>query len=238
MATLQAILGGILRDITAARATADSISSQYSKLYAADPLLALIPSPRVNFREVRVQLRFAVESVVEEEEDGAELALGTAWLRSLTAGHLAELLSEASRGTLDRPTLSRAISTESRETDRGGFSMKAALAGRTATVVNRSIKFALRAKGRLSPAERRKLPNNDELSRLLKGSLTTELNRFLPRAQGVLLNEKVRGLAFNVLIDREGISQAPEGSMQELSLVVSMEDLERLVTDETSGTEG
>ena len=69
MPQLSNVLAGILRDITTARFQADTASAKLVEYYKKDPVLQCFPVPRVEIKELNIQLRFAFMS---GEKEGGE----------------------------------------------------------------------------------------------------------------------------------------------------------------------
>lgn len=65
MAELKDVLGGILRDVTTARVASDLFTRDVSVVYREDPQLSGFPVPRLEIREVTIDLKFAVLEVQE-----------------------------------------------------------------------------------------------------------------------------------------------------------------------------
>ena len=116
MAKLSEILGGILKDVMAARTTADYLSRDLLETYQKDPVMALMPVPRVTIRQLDLSLKFAVSehtpSRFDEIDESKVKALFVKELkraafvpvyeRALTDRNLAPQLRAALKALLDK----------------------------------------------------------------------------------------------------------------------------------------
>jgi hypothetical protein len=68
MPQLSEVLSGILRDIAAARLEADTASAKLVEYYKKDPVLSCFPLPRVDIKELHIELKFAVAGGGERTE--------------------------------------------------------------------------------------------------------------------------------------------------------------------------
>lgn len=59
MPQLSEVLSGILRDVTKVRLEADKASAELVEIYRKDPVLQCFPVPRVEIRDLNIQLKFA-----------------------------------------------------------------------------------------------------------------------------------------------------------------------------------
>jgi hypothetical protein len=59
MPQLSKVLAGILHDITTARFDSDTASAKLVERYMKDPVLQCFPIPRVEIKEINIQLKFA-----------------------------------------------------------------------------------------------------------------------------------------------------------------------------------
>lgn len=71
MADLRDVVGAILRDITQARGQADEAARDMAVVYARDPILRAFTIPRIEIRELHIDLKVAVRGVDESTDDRA-----------------------------------------------------------------------------------------------------------------------------------------------------------------------
>ncbi len=68
MATLKDIIAAIISDIASARAEADHQSAILAEQYGKDPVLQFFPVPRVDIKDLSVELKFAVDKADIEKK--------------------------------------------------------------------------------------------------------------------------------------------------------------------------
>jgi len=74
MATLDEVLGSVLRDVAQARVQADEFTRRACLAYRDDPVMRLLPVPRVEIREATIELAFAIDQVRQDPVDAAAVA--------------------------------------------------------------------------------------------------------------------------------------------------------------------
>jgi hypothetical protein len=72
MADLRDVVGAILRDVTEARGQADEAARDMALVYAKDPILRAFTIPRIEIRDLHIDLKVAVRGVSESAEDSAK----------------------------------------------------------------------------------------------------------------------------------------------------------------------
>src|SRR5688572_29211148 len=137
MPTLGEILGGIVRDVVHARLLADRLAYDSARAYAADPLLAVFPVPRVGVKEVAVKLSFAISELEEKDvRREAEAEARELWKRELASEILPRLVTDkADPSAVRRATEALA---GARTPD---FGVAAALSGNPSRIVRDSTSF-------------------------------------------------------------------------------------------------
>jgi hypothetical protein len=67
MAKLENILGAILSDITKAQVISDAYSRDLKPSYREDPFLKLFPVPRIEIKDVTIDLKFTIPTLEKEK---------------------------------------------------------------------------------------------------------------------------------------------------------------------------
>ncbi|MCP3915691.1 MAG: hypothetical protein GY711_09060 [bacterium] len=228
MARLNEVLGALLKDVVDARAAADKVSMEYLEQYKADPFLSLLPVPRVDVRDISLTLRFAFQGTVEAPDNAVASALNRTWLHELERDEFPRVVREllARNSSIDERLLLDAAAAAAKGESIGDFGVLAFLAGDHRNMLSESVAFFLAAKKQLPAADARKLPNNRDLAARLRKILPKRLEAFLPTARRTLAAQRASSLTFDVAITGDELDGVAEGSVQELTLGITMDDLE------------
>ncbi|MBE7176795.1 MAG: hypothetical protein INR69_10340 [Mucilaginibacter polytrichastri] len=80
MARLSEVIGAMLSNIAEARANSDRMSARLAQVYQKDELLQYFPVPRIDIKELNIQLKVAVISV---DKGDPEVVVEAAKLREI-----------------------------------------------------------------------------------------------------------------------------------------------------------
>lgn len=213
MTTIGEVLGGIVRDIAQVRVLADRLAEETAETYAQTPLLSVLPIPRLGIKEVSLKLRFVVDTVAEADfEKEAEVAERALWKKELAEVIAPRLLGEPADSVVATKLvagLGRAALPK--------FALAAALKGDTAKLVRESTTFVTK-NARLSGGHAAKLRAG--LERELPNEIESLLNRFRDRIAAS------KRASLSVLVRKADLEKAAEQTIQELSVTLSLDDIE------------
>lgn len=234
MAKLSEVLGGLLRDVTQARVSADMLARDTWREYQRDPLLAQFPSPRLTLRDVNVTLRFAVAGQAEPALDDADLgAVRKEWLDTL-----ATEVVPAAYGDDDRPPdrqlqrrLAAAVASE--EVDEAV--LREALAGEREPLVGASVQAVAAAKARLSSSEQPRLPNLRVVRARAQPLIAERVDLFLERARKQL-EARTSAAALDVVVTERELAEIAPERIQELTFTIAADDV--IATTPPAGERG
>lgn len=226
-----------MRDLAQSHSIADAYTMETLEAYSRDSVLAQFPIPRMSIREAQLTLRFAVDSVTDPpvEPDPAEFR--ELWLKTLRNRVVPTALAEV--GRVDNKRVVAAFDKRL-----GAAAVDAAIdpdvlltEGREEELVRTTLKF-LGQQVESFPASTRKSVDNTDLSGAFERVVRDEMAE-LQRAARQL--EKARVAAQSdvaVLVTAEALTAVPQSQISEITLTVTMDDVQFGTADEQTGNRG
>jgi hypothetical protein len=225
MARLNEILGGILKDVTVARLTADLQAKDLYAAYQEHPLLARMPVPRVTVREVSLRLRFAIAENAEPDYTKVDLSgLTRDWTTRLQRDILPRVFQAAAGKALD-PKVAARLAAEIGGTAKS-LSLAKALSGDTDALVSASARQVAATRERLPVEDRRGLPGATALRAAAVAQVQREVEAFLPVARRQLAATAAAEMDLQVLVRKADLAEVDESRMQEVTLTLASDDIQ------------
>jgi hypothetical protein len=227
LATLGEVLGGVLVDAIRSRVTADSMSRELVAEYRQDPVLSLFSVPRLAVREMQVTLRFVVQSF--EPGSVSEEAVADAWSAVLSERIVPQLLRERGAG-LSADELGAMRSTLEEQPLRvSERAVASALEADTRPLIDESVEAVLNRLREVPQRLRRRVGTLTELRNVVRRQVLAELHGFLESQQELANVRGVLDSRLDVGVVRTDLESAPATAIQEVTVKLTMEDIETLV---------
>jgi len=238
MARLSEILGGILKDVTQSRVTADLQSRELYEVYRTHPLLARMPIPRVTVREMTLKLRFAIAEHDDPDYDKLDLTeAARRWTEHLRATVLPRVYGQATSKGRPLPPSVVARLGETLSASAGTLGLAKALRGDVAAIVAASAKLVASTRSRAPTRDRRGLPSVAALRSMAAKEVQREAAAFVP-----LLRRELAAAVdpdLRILVRDADLADVDESRVQEITLTLASDDIQLIApATETAGKEG
>jgi hypothetical protein len=226
------VLGGVLAEVVRGRLAADALTAQLLAAYQRDPALSMLSVPRVVVREMTVTLRFAVNSLesppatqVEAEREAED------WSRILRDRVLPRVIdTRLTALPRDERTELREMIVEEPPVILGDR-LRTAVEGQPEALLEESVS-ELVARVRAVPLRlRRPLGTIPELRAEIDREVRAEFDAFLEQRAQFESVQRVLRSRLDVEIVTDDLQARPPQAVQELTLTLSMSDIETAVVD-------
>ncbi|WP_067475110.1 hypothetical protein [Nocardia amamiensis] len=216
------MIGGILAELTQARAVADRLTRALVDEYEDDPVLSGMSVPRVKLSAATVTVRYTIQSVEESEPTQPDPAVvSTRWQKVVAIKVVPKVLRKLNITGEDQQALTTAIVIKRPTVT----ATEHALQGKTAEFLNVTIESAMESWPNIPAELQRRLGGKLAFRGELKAEATAELEKFLDREARERLLASVLASKIHVGVLTADLPEEP-GRIQEIQLTVAGEDLE------------
>ena len=234
MTKLSNVVGGLLQDLARSHSISDASSLDILDAYGRDPVLAQLPVPRLSIREAQLTLRFAVSAIQEEEKPLDPEEVRDLWIDALRSKVVPRALAEV--GRIDNK---RVVAAFDRVVAKG--SLEAELdpqvvlgTGREQDLIALSQKFLLEQVETIPTSTRRSFEKLD-VDGALDHALRDEIPDLIAAVRQLEQARKAAAADLNVSITTDALAEVPDGQLSQLTLTVSMEELQRGAVPDREG---
>jgi hypothetical protein len=246
MVELSKIVGTILKDLAQSRAISDKFTRDISVDYASDKILKLFPVPRVEIKEIKISIPFAIKSV----------EIGPVNLKNTMKPRMKEMSENLSDLFYDRVILNlknkekivklfnkqqfiwnvQTIFEELIISDEDKF--KKILEGEQAPLdilLSESIEKELMKNAKLS-REILSAYDKDNLSKMI-GSFVTDFNKKIlgPEIISVTGNAQINDASVNVGINYSDLAEIPESSVTRIEITANIRNYHWIQSEDADG---
>lgn len=233
MARLSEVLGGILKDVTQSRVTADLRSEEVYRAYREHPLLSRMPIPRMAVREVSVRLRFAIEHDVAPDYTAIDLTdLIAEWKQRLAKDVLPRAVVGKERRTPVDAAITEKIAHEILA-EPNALPINEALRTDSKALVQASVDLVLRAARVLSAEQRKHLPGATELKANVEAEVAALAREVIPSMRRTAAATSALAADLDIIIDSKDLAKIADQRVQEITLTIGADDIQ-LVTPQTN----
>ena len=236
MTKLSNVVGGLMRDLAQSHTISDAFTVEMLETYRREATLSHLPLPRMSIHAAQLTLRFAVASVQDDVKGLDQGELGDLWLRTVRDRVMPKALTAV--GRIDNKRLVGAIERRLDATDAAAsVDPESLLAeGREAELTKSTIRYLTGLVEALPPSSRKSFDNTD-----LAGSLERIVRAEIPelRAAAQQLDQARRAAQadLSVSVTTEALAAVPDSQISELTLTVSMEEIQMGSTPTLGGTD-
>lgn len=234
MAKLSEILGGILKDVLAARTTADYLSRDLLETYQQDPIMAMMPVPRITIRQLDLSLKFAVaEHTSSRFDEIDETKLKALLVKELKRAAFAPVYKRALTNRNLVPQLGTALKALLEQLpEPDNWKIIEALEGNPKIALKQGVVFILSARSRLPTSLRRNLVPAAQLRAIATKQVQKVLDAELPRLRQVAIANQVSRFDLDILIKKSDLEAVSEAATSELHVTLSLDELQILEPQE------
>ena len=225
MTKLSNVVGGLMRDLAQSHTISDAFTVEMLETYRREATLSQLPLPRMSIQAAQLTLRFAVSSVQDDVKGLDRGELGDLWLRTVRDRVMPKALMDVGRidnkrlvdvieRRLDAPDAAASVDPESLLAE-----------GREAELTKSTISYLTGLVEALPPSSRKSFDNTD-----LAGSLERIVRAEIPelRAAAQQLDQARRAAQadLSVSVTTEALAAVPDGQISELTLTLTMEEIQ------------
>ena len=226
MTKLSNVVGGLLQDLARSHSISDASSLDILDAYGRDPVLAQLPVPRMSIKQAQLTLRFAVSAIQEEEKPLDPEEVRDLWVDALRNRVVPKALAEVGRMDNKRvvAAFDRVVTKGSLDTE---LDPQVVLGpGREQDLIRLSHRFLLDQVDAIPSSTRRSFEKLD-VDGALDHALRDEIPDLIAAVRQLEQARKAAAADLNVSITTDALAEIPDGQLSELTLTVSMDELQR-----------